>query len=462
MMIYPNTRSAFYKEHWDQELLICTRSKVNKLSSIPIDNRNFFDGLITKAVVMDIIKSHIIYSGIDIKVWKYDGKSLELAYPDCNVDDVDDKIEVKYKDVLNKYSMGNTIKLLCPQKFHDPLWHFMSLLESEFNTSLSSAVTLIPPGCKSFPARYDFRHNFILQMEGSSHWMIYEPLETEEGQLEDHIIDDTVLISLNGKEITLYPGDSLYIPKCWIYREQSCTGAHSLHINIFNNQHNNYGSLLDLVVPEALELLKLKSRKMKQTLPISFTTLMGVAASEDEDPKRGNLTNIVKSLLNDVVKEAVDMLDAGSDQLLKSFIANRLPIPMSASEEERCALGAPNARIYQYTKLRIIRPGIARAIIEDGKVVVYHCIYNDREHFKTVLSPLEFDLDDGPAIEALLLSYPNGVVIEELPHPSEEVDDKVSIAQSLYKEGFLIIEDETSVPLKRSINNNSDDDDDPF
>jgi len=463
MVIYPTSRSTFYKDYWDQELLICTKSNKasNKSSStLSAKSINFFNGLITKAAVLDIIKSHVMYNGIDIKVWKFEGKAIEPAYVEYNDDD-ENKIEVKYKDVHNKYLMGHTLKLLCPQKFHDPLWHFLSLLESEFNTSLSSSVTLIPPGCKSYPARYDFRHNFILQIEGSSHWMIYQPIETEEGQFEDHIIDDTLLDQLNGKEITLYPGDSLYIPKCWIYKEQSCTGSHSLHVNIFNNQANNYGSLLDLLVPEALELLKVKSRKMKQTLPISISNLMGVAASENEDPKRGKFINAVKSLLNEVVKEATDMLDAGSDQMLKSFISNRLPIPMSSSEEERSAQGAPNARIYQYTKLRIVRPGVARAIIEDGKVIVYHCIYNDREHFKTVLSPLEYELDDGPAIEALLFSYPDGIIVEDLPHPSEEVDDKVSIAQSLYKEGLLIIEDETSVPSKINKDNESDEDD-PF
>lgn len=468
MIIYPNKRSSFYKDFWDQELLINTKSKKvnNKVassssssSSLSLKNINFFDGLITKEVVLDIIKSHVMYSGIDIKVWKYEGKAVESAYPDYDNDD-DNKIDIKYKDVHNKYSMGHTLKLLCPQKYHDPLWHLLSLLESELNTSLSSSVTLIPPGCKCYPTRYDFRHNIMLQIEGSSHWMIYQPIDTEEGQFEDHIVDDILLAHMTGKEITLYPGDSLYLPKGWIYREQSCTGAHSLHINIFNNQPNNYGSLLDLLVPEALELLKVKSRKMKQTLPMSFANLMGVAASEDEDPKRGKLINVVKSLLNEVVREAVDMLDAGSDQLFKTFISNRLPIPMSSSEEERSAVGAPNAHIYQYTKLRIVRPGIARAIIEDGKIVVYHCIYNDREHHKTVLSPLEYDLDDGPAIEALLFSYPDGIIVEELPHPSEEVDDKVSIAQSLYKEGLLVIEDETSAPPKKR--NDDDDDDDPF
>jgi len=473
MIVHPITRSTFYKDYWDQDLLInCKSSSIKKSSSSSNhkNNKNFFDGLITKDVVMDIIKSHIMYNDIDIKIFKYDGKSLEHAYNESinndnnndnnNNDDDDNKVEVKFKDVQNKYKMGYTIKLLCPQKYHDPIWHYLSLLESEFNISFSASVNLIPPCCKSYPAHYDYRHNFIIQIEGSSHWLVYQPLGSEELlDDDDHIVDDIQLLKLNVKEITLYSGDTLYIPKCWIHKEQSLTGTHSLYLNIFNNQHNNYSTLLDLLVPEALESLKVKHRKMKQNLPRSLTNLMGVANSESEDPKRNKFTNLVKSLLNDVAKEAVDILDAGSDQLLKSFIANRLPIPMSTLEEEKSALGAPNARIFQYTKLRIVRPGVARAIVEDGKVVVYHCIYNDREHYKTVLSPLEYDLDDGPAIEALLCSYPYGVIVEDLPHPSEEIDDKVSIAQSLYKEGLLIIEDETSAPSKKQ---DDDDDDDPF
>ena len=73
------------------------------------------------------------------------------------------------------------------------------------------------------------------------------------------------------------------------------------------------------------------------------------------------------------------------------------------------------------------------------------------------LNPLEFDLDDGPAIEILLDAYPTPVVVMDLPHPSEELEDKVSIAQALYREGFLLRVEEEDVQ-----NENDDDSDDPF
>jgi hypothetical protein len=69
-----------------------------------------------------------------------------------------------------------------------------------------------------------------------------------------------------------------------------------------------------------------------------------------------------------------------------------------------------------------------------------------REPFGNPLSPLDFELDDGLAIEALLSAYPDAVTVSDLEHPSEELDDKLGVAQALYKEGFLVIADDVSKP----------------
>lgn len=64
--------------------------------------------------------------------------------------------------------------------------------------------------------------------------------------------------------------------------------------------------------------------------------------------------------------------------------------------------------------------------------------------FGAPIQPLEFEVDDGPAIEALLNAYPAGVLVQDLPHASEELEDKVGVAQALFKEGLLLIDDEVS------------------
>lgn len=56
----------------------------------------------------------------------------------------------------------------------------------------------------------------------------------------------------------------------------------------------------------------------------------------------------------------------------------RLPVPLTKEEEILSSYGSPNTVIYPYTQLRMLRPGIAVMVVEDGKCVVYHCMDNSR------------------------------------------------------------------------------------
>lgn len=82
-----------------------------------------------------------------------------------------------------------------------------------------------------------------------------------------------------------------------------------------------------------------------------------------------------------------------------------------------------------------------------------------RDPAETVLNPIEFELDDGPAIEEILSSYPLGVTISDLPHNSEDMDDKVEVARALFREGFLMVVDEATKPADEK---ESSDEDCPF
>ncbi len=90
----------------------------------------------------------------------------------------------------------------------------------------------------------------------------------------------------------------------------------------------------------------------------------------------------------------------------------------------------------------MVRADIARLVLEDGKAIVYHAMDNSRVHHGAPLNLLAFEIDDAPAIETLLHAYPGTVSVKDLPHPpAEDPDDKISIARSLYNEGFLVVED---------------------
>ena len=122
------------------------------------------------------------------------------------------------------------------------------------------------------------------------------------------------------------------------------------------------------------------------------------------------------------------------------------------------ALSLPSVLSTIHTTFTLTTPACPPAI--PSFLLFYH-------HLRHLyIQPLEFELDDGPAIEALLGAYPAAVSISELPHPSEEEEDKLEVAQALYKEGFLMIHDDASKPSgavdRDGGGSESDDSDAPF
>jgi lysine-specific demethylase/histidyl-hydroxylase NO66 len=136
------------------------------------------------------------------------------------------------------------------------------------------------------------------------------------------------------------------------------------------------------------------------------------------------------------------MLDAACDEIAKRFMSDRQPPALTESELAATNKGDEDVKdrkeILPNTLCRLARPGIARLIIEDEQAVVYHCVDNAREFQGTPLSPIEFDMDDGAALEQLLTTVePHWIFVNDLFH--DTIEDKVAIASSLYDEGILAI-----------------------
>jgi bifunctional lysine-specific demethylase and histidyl-hydroxylase NO66 len=143
----------------------------------------------------------------------------------------------------------------------------------------------------------------------------------------------------------------------------------------------------------------------------------------------------------------MDMVDAACDQMGKRFMSDRLP-PCLPSEVLECTSNntrqqqqqsnQSDDRIVPTTLCRLAQYGIARLVLEDGKAVVYHCIDNACIYHEVPISPMEFEIDDAPALEQLITTTePNWIRVCDLIHESNE--DKVAITRSLYDEGILAI-----------------------
>ena len=391
------------------------------------------------------------------------------------------------KDVWSNFVSGCTVRLLCPHLHSDSVHSLLSTLELEFGCMVGSNAYLTPGGdSQGFAPHYDDIEAFILQLEGRKRWRVYPPPNKAETlpriSSRDYTEED-----MEGTapfiDTVLEPGDILYMPRGWIHQahtppsrggESQGGGGHSLHLTASAMQQWAWADLLDIIMPEAFEAVTASetSTSLREGLPRNFVNYMGAmydTSNDDDAPeglkqasaKRDDMDEDeyeelvrqrkMKRMQNKfceeankrimrVCKEAMTLVNASCDQIGKRFLSDRQPPALTPNEavltsEHREESGG---KIWPNTMCRLARPGIARLVLEDDKAVLYHCADNSRVYRGTPLSPLEFEVDDAPALEMLLTTTePHWICVKDLIHG--DIEDKMEIAQSLYDEGILAI-----------------------
>ncbi|KAL7511831.1 hypothetical protein ACHAXN_008761 [Cyclotella atomus] len=269
---------------------------------------------------------------------------------------------------------------------------------------------------------------------------------------------------------------------------------HSLHLTVSAMQNWSWADFLELLIPEALEgaVASDKSTSLREGLPVNFLSYMGTMHSlEEEDELPEGLKQVMeaqkasgngggdenesdddnqvsdenaladmlarqqvralqrafkeeaKKKIMRVCKQAMSMLDDACDQIGVRFLSDRLPpallkpeVALTKESHSTSLHHDATKKIWPNTLCRLVRPNIARLVIEESKAVIYHCLDNSLVFHETPLSPMEFEVDDAPALEQLLTTVePHWIMVKDLIHG--DVEDKMEIAQALYDEGLL-------------------------
>lgn len=455
-----------------------------------------FNGFLSKAVIRDLISNHPMLYGKDLNVTNFcktgHGEKRRITLdqlPQIPDDENEDDVEyvvAESADVWQNFDNGCSVRLLCPHKHSDEIHSLLSNMEYEFGCMVGANAYLTPGGGENqgFAPHYDDIEAFILQLEGFKHWRVYPPMsktetlprESSRDFTEKDMKDISPVI-----DIELGPGDLLYMPRGWIHQANTCRrNHHSLHLTMSAMQNWAWVDFLDILIPEALESAATKSISLRSGLPRNFLSYMGTMY-EQLDSKPENMPEALKHLAskigeednNDgerieddneegkkrimvklqdsfkaeakkkimrVCKEALELITTGCDQMAKRFLSDRLPPAFTAQElsvtsENRAENGG---KIWPNTMVRLAKPGIAHLVVEGDKAVIYHSADNSRVYHETPLSPLEFEIDDAPALEALVTTVePHWICVSDLLHG--DIEDKMDIAQSLYDEGILAI-----------------------
>eukprot|EP00535_Pseudo-nitzschia_heimii_P011762 CAMPEP_0197197532 /NCGR_PEP_ID=MMETSP1423-20130617/32915_1 /TAXON_ID=476441 /ORGANISM="Pseudo-nitzschia heimii, Strain UNC1101" /LENGTH=609 /DNA_ID=CAMNT_0042651357 /DNA_START=116 /DNA_END=1945 /DNA_ORIENTATION=+ len=477
-IIAPITLEEFYKDYFEKKPLVVTAASKKC--------KSFCSNMLSLESIKTLTRRHPMYYGRDLNVTKFrkgdDGVkrriTLDKVSEDNNCDDdMSRGVLVETSELWSNYDEGCTIRLLCPHKYNDVIQSLLSTLELEFQCMVGANAYLTPPrSSQGFAPHYDDIDAYCLQLEGSKRWKVYEPtVKLPRTSSEDFTSADLEDMKLF-LDVTLDEGDLLYMPRGWIH--QACTlrenNKHSLHLTVSSMQQWAWADLMEIAVPEALAAAveSNSSTSLREGLPQGFLEYMGVQYEETQTEKlpeslkqdaeeekldnnqvkfrsilREKFRKDAKKKIMEIAKAACEMLDASCDELGKRFLSERQPPALTTSEAMLTSKGDETADEFPLlpnTMCRLVRPGIARLVIEDDKAVIYHCFDNSREHHGNPISPMEFEMDDAAALEQLLTTVePNWIFVNDLFH--DTIEDKIQITQALYDDGIIAIKKDEEV-----------------
>ena len=156
--------------------------------------------------------------------------------------------------VAAEFADGATIILQALHLHHRPVALYCRALEVALGWPVQANAYLTPATAQGFAVHHDTHDVFVLQVAGEKRWRLYAPvlelpLPTQKWSAEYDAGAPT-------EELTLRPGDTLYIPRGWPH-EAVATHSDSLHLTVGLHPPTRLDALraaLDAAAREDVEL----------------------------------------------------------------------------------------------------------------------------------------------------------------------------------------------------------------
>ena len=371
-LVAPNIAQKFVCTYWEKKPLVIKRSQPD-----------YFSGLISRRTIENYIKNDPDF-GANSVVMTRDGSG----------DNVEEKEVVSEASIdLETFSRmvdeeGWTCQVVHPQQKNAKLHALLERLENWSGSLWGSNLYIkgYTGQDTAFSALSDNFELFVMQLDGSCHWKVFEgerKLSRDSGS--DFVEDDLGPCVVDE---TLNPGDLLYVPRGYIHSSQ---GEGYTYLTLSTYQTQSWCDLLSTAVSETLDQVTKSDVRFREGLPINWTSLFGMAIEETANNKSDR--EAFKTRLSELVRELVDSInvDEIADQLASDFIALRTPamVRKRPNGEELKTFG-PDPRTSNDLKMRVRNPAWMRIVVDDDdKVLIFSCLDNDiRNHMKTD-NPLE-------------------------------------------------------------------------
>ncbi len=140
---------------------------------------------------------------------------------------------------------GYSIRLVQPQQWHQACFELCACLQEYFGHPVGCAAYLTPAGSQGFPPHYDDVEVFVIQLEGSKRWRLYERPDARTSPAADRTTEfRPAELGPPMQELTLRAGDVLYLPRGVVHQALAQRASHSLHLTFSTYQQHTWRDLL--------------------------------------------------------------------------------------------------------------------------------------------------------------------------------------------------------------------------
>lgn len=260
-VIQPIDRDTFFSDYWEKLPLVVSRNAPDHYS-----------GLFS---VRDI----------DAVIWNTNPPwgVVQLANHSRKDDWVDYTAWPPAADNLVKaYNQGDTIVFNDLQTCWRPLAVFCRNLETFFNFLVNVNLYMTPKGAQGLSPHFDDQDVFILQVEGSKQWRLYEPILPLPLDEILHLVADAPH-GQPSHEICLNAGDLLYIPRGFSH-EATTAESSSMHLSVAVTV-----SRWKTLIATALHMVSEQDIEFRKSLPVGFLN-------------SGEMTGTLETKMQDLLK----------------------------------------------------------------------------------------------------------------------------------------------------------------
>lgn len=288
-LIFPTTNKEFADTYWEKKPLYVSREA----------GKDYYGELFSLEIMKQMLTDHELHYEVDVNVCRYVNGEKEHLNGDGG--------QMKLDDISSLMTEKQaTFQFHQPQRYSDALWNVIEKLESHFGSLVGANVYITPKDAQGLAPHCDDVEIFILQLEGKKTWKLHTPMvELSRDYTQDLPESD---IGEPFMELTLEPGDLLYLPRGTIHHAKTTGDSHSTHLTISTYQQNTWGDFMSIAVSQAIENALEDDVTVRSGLPINYTSFLGTEKNmskyvhEDEDTPNGVANRDEKSTPNGVVK----------------------------------------------------------------------------------------------------------------------------------------------------------------